>query len=56
MRERLGTGDDVLDIRRASVYRIQGDKIVEIRIFEADQYAIDTWLSPVQSDAEPSAE
>jgi uncharacterized protein len=51
--ERLGTGEDVLDIRRANVYRIQDDKIVEIRIFEADQYAIDTWFSSAQPDAEP---
>ena len=54
--ERLGTGEDVLDIRRANVYRIQDDKIVEIRIFEADQYAIDTWFSRAQSDVERPAE
>jgi len=54
--ERLGTGEDVLDIRRANVYRIQDDKIVEIRIFEADQYAIDTWFSSAQPDAEPPVE
>jgi hypothetical protein len=42
--------------RRANVYRIQDDKIVEIRIFEADQYAIDTWFSSAQPDAEPPVE
>jgi uncharacterized protein len=49
--ERLGSGEDVLDIRRANVYRIRDDKIVEIRIFEADQYAIDTWFSSAEPDA-----
>jgi ketosteroid isomerase-like protein len=43
--ERLGSGDDALDIWRANVYRIRNDKIVEIRIFEADQYAVDAWFS-----------
>ena len=43
--ERLGTGEDALDIWRANVYRIRNDKIVEIRIFEADQYAVDAWFS-----------
>jgi ketosteroid isomerase-like protein len=45
VRERLGSGADALDIRRANVYRIQNDKIVEIRIFEADQYAVDAWFA-----------
>jgi hypothetical protein len=43
-RERLGSGADTLDIRRANVYRIRDDKIVEVRIFEADQYAVDAWF------------
>ena len=34
----------LVQIRRANVYRVQGDKIVEITIFEADQYAVDELL------------
>jgi ketosteroid isomerase-like protein len=45
LHEHLGSGENALDLRRANVYRIRDDKIVEIRIFEADQYAVDTWLS-----------
>jgi ketosteroid isomerase-like protein len=30
-----------VEIRRANVYRVQSDQIVEISIFEADQYAVD---------------
>jgi ketosteroid isomerase-like protein len=49
VRERfLGDGDPV-EIRRANVYRVQGDEIVEISIFEADQYAVDALLDEVQS-------
>jgi uncharacterized protein len=41
VRERfLGDGSPI-EIRRANVYRVQGDAIVEISIFEADQYAVD---------------
>jgi ketosteroid isomerase-like protein len=45
LHEHLGSGENALDLRRANVYRIRDDKIVEIRIFEADQYAVDTWFS-----------
>jgi uncharacterized protein len=45
VRERLHDGDRVLDMCRANVYRVQGDRIVEISIFEADQYAVDEFLS-----------
>ena len=51
--ERLGSGSDVLDIRRANVYRIRDDKIVEIRIFEADQYAVDAWFSAPPPEQSP---
>ena len=37
-----------VEIRRANVYRVQGDEIVEISIFEADQYAVDELLHDVQ--------
>jgi hypothetical protein len=38
-----GDGPPV-EIRGANVYRVQGDQIVEISIFEADQYAVDELL------------
>jgi ketosteroid isomerase-like protein len=41
VRERFRLGDGVLDIRRANVYRIRDEQIVEVRIFEADQYEVD---------------
>jgi ketosteroid isomerase-like protein len=45
VRERFHREDGVVDIRRANVYRVQGERIVEIWIFEADQYAVDELLS-----------
>ena len=49
VRERfLGDGEPV-EIRRANVYRVQGDEIVEISIFEADQYKVDTLMDEIQS-------
>jgi uncharacterized protein len=45
VREILGEGDDRIEIRRLNVYKIIDDKIVEIRIFEADQYAVDEWTA-----------
>jgi ketosteroid isomerase-like protein len=41
VRERFGRGDDAVEIRRANVYTVRDDRIVEIWIFEADQYAVD---------------
>jgi ketosteroid isomerase-like protein len=35
------------EIRRANVYRIQGDEIVDISIFEHDQYLVDALLRDV---------
>jgi uncharacterized protein len=49
LRERLHDGDRVLDMGRANVYRVEGDKIVEISIFESDQYAVDEFLSGAPS-------
>ena len=40
----LGDGPPV-EIRRANVYRVAGDRIAEISIFEADQYAVDAMVS-----------
>ena len=49
VRERfLGDGEPV-EIRRANVYRIAGDEIVEISIFEADQDAVDALMDDVES-------
>jgi uncharacterized protein len=49
VRERfLGEGEPV-EIRRANVYRVAGDAIVEISIFEADQYAVDALMDEVES-------
>jgi uncharacterized protein len=42
VRERLG-GD--LDVRRANVYRVRGDRITEVWIYEHDQHAVDDWFS-----------
>ena len=45
MRERFDLEDREVEIRRANVYRIENDRIVEIWIFEADQYEADALLS-----------
>jgi uncharacterized protein len=45
VRERLRNGDRVLDMRRANVYRVRDGRIVEIWIFEGDQYAVDDFLT-----------
>src|SRR5688500_4308960 len=41
LRERFRLDDREVEIRRSNVYRIQDGKIVEIWIFEADQYDVD---------------
>jgi hypothetical protein len=41
LRERFKRPDGDVEIRRANVYRIRGEEIVEVWIFEADQYAVD---------------
>jgi uncharacterized protein len=49
VRERfLGEGEPI-EIRRANVYRVDGDRIAEISIFEADQYAVDALISELES-------
>ena len=49
VRERfLGMGEPV-EIRRANVYRVAGDAIVEISIFEADQYEVDALVERIES-------
>ncbi len=39
--ERFHTADGAVEIRRCNVYKWEGDQIVEIWIFEADQHAVD---------------
>jgi uncharacterized protein len=41
VRERFRQEGRDVEIRRANVYRIAGGKIVEVWIFEADQYEVD---------------
>jgi hypothetical protein len=41
--EKLGTGADRVEIHRTNVYRVRDGKIVEIRIFEGDQYLVDEY-------------
>jgi ketosteroid isomerase-like protein len=45
VQERLERGDQVLDMRRTNVYRVQNDRIAEVWIFESDQYAVDEYLA-----------
>ena len=44
VRERFHGDGPPLEIRRANVYRVRDDQIVEIWIFEADQYVVDELL------------
>jgi ketosteroid isomerase-like protein len=44
VRERFHGDGPPLEIRRANVYTVRDDKIVEIAIFEGDQYAVDELL------------
>jgi ketosteroid isomerase-like protein len=39
--ERFRAGGELVEIRRANLYRVRGDEIAEIWIFEGDQYAVD---------------
>lgn len=41
VRERFHGEGAPVEIRRANVYRVQDDQIVELSIFEADQYVVD---------------
>ena len=42
--ERFHGDGPPVEIRRANVYRVRGDRIVEVSIFEADQYVVDELL------------
>jgi ketosteroid isomerase-like protein len=41
VRERFSGPGGAVEIRRANLYRIRGEEIVEIWIFEGDQYEVD---------------
>ena len=43
--ERFVRAEGVVEIPRANVYRIEDDEIVEIRIYEGNQYGADALLS-----------
>jgi hypothetical protein len=44
VRERFHRPEGPVDIHRANVYTVRGGQIVEIWIFEGDQYAVDALL------------
>jgi uncharacterized protein len=44
VRERFHGDGPPVEIRRANVYRVEGGQIVEVSIFEADQYLVDEVL------------
>jgi uncharacterized protein len=43
--ERFHLDGRTVDIRRANIYRVEGDRIVEVWIFEGDQYEVDRLMS-----------
>lgn len=44
LREWAGRGGSVLDIRRVNAYRTREGQIVEIEVFEGDQYGVDAFF------------
>ena len=48
VRERF-LGDETIEIRRANVYRVRDGAIVEITIFEGDQYTVDALMEKLDS-------
>jgi ketosteroid isomerase-like protein len=47
VRERFTRGREIVEIERANVYTVRGEKIAEVWIFEADQYGVDELLESV---------
>ena len=41
VRERFSRPGGPLEIRRANLYRVRGERVVEVWIFEANQYEVD---------------
>jgi ketosteroid isomerase-like protein len=50
VRERFARDDGVVEILRANVYRIRGEEIAEIWIFEANQYEVDALFGGAVTD------
>jgi ketosteroid isomerase-like protein len=48
VRERFYGDGAPVTIRRANVYRVRGGEIVEISIFEADQYFVDAMVDEIR--------
>jgi ketosteroid isomerase-like protein len=44
VREAVSRGHERLELRRVALYRVRGDRIVDIDIFEADQYEVDEFF------------
>jgi ketosteroid isomerase-like protein len=44
LREAASRGSEHLELRRVNLYRVSAGKIVEIEIFEADQYEVDAFF------------
>jgi ketosteroid isomerase-like protein len=44
LREAVSRGAEHLELRRVNVYRVAGDRITEIDIFEANQYEVDEFF------------
>jgi uncharacterized protein len=47
VRERFSRDGETVEIRRANVYRVADGAIVEITIFEADQYLVDEFSNEI---------
>jgi ketosteroid isomerase-like protein len=45
LRERLKAPDGDVEIHRTNVYRVRDGRIDQIRIFEADQYAVEAFFA-----------
>ena len=50
VRERFSRPRGAVEIRRANVYRLRGDRIAEVWIFEANQYEVDELFTDDPSD------
>jgi ketosteroid isomerase-like protein len=50
VRERFHRPGGDVEIRRANVYRIEDEHIVEVWIFEHDQYAVDELMAEMRLD------
>jgi ketosteroid isomerase-like protein len=44
LRERVRRDEVVLEIRRVNLYRVRDGQIVEIEMYEGDQYAVDAFF------------